>query len=159
MSPPKDSNSRKKKIYCDKWIHDGSCAFTQQGCKFKHEMPMDKQTQRELGLFNGLPQWYKRQQAVELRTLGGSSGSRDGQSTTSAGNSAGSSPLSQPRSGVWRGVRSGPSGKSIKQLLSLIMKLQCLIRADPRLATDGTRDSSLDSRSKNQYEALYDVEQ
>lgn len=51
---------RREKIYCDKWIHDGTCAFTQQGCKFKHEMPTDKETQMSLGLFHGFPPWWRR---------------------------------------------------------------------------------------------------
>jgi len=63
---PDDTPAKKEKIYCDKWVHEGVCAFTQQGCKYKHEMPLDKATQRELGLNNGLPAWYKRQQAVQL---------------------------------------------------------------------------------------------
>ncbi|GKT50337.1 uncharacterized protein ColSpa_10518 [Colletotrichum spaethianum] len=54
---------RKPKIYCDKWVHEGVCAFTQQGCKYKHEMPLDKATQNSLGLFHGLPAWWKKQQA------------------------------------------------------------------------------------------------
>ncbi|KAF7538445.1 hypothetical protein G7Z17_g12625 [Cylindrodendrum hubeiense] len=58
--------AKKPKVYCDKWIHDGQCAFAQQGCKFKHEMPFDKATQHSLGLFQGLPGWWKRLQ-VELR--------------------------------------------------------------------------------------------
>ncbi|OAR03151.1 hypothetical protein LLEC1_06013 [Akanthomyces lecanii] len=53
-------SSRKIKIYCDKWIHEGVCAFTQQGCKFKHEMPQDEATQRSLGLFHGYPAWWKK---------------------------------------------------------------------------------------------------
>ncbi|KAI8235424.1 Chromatin remodeling factor mit1 [Colletotrichum sp. SAR 10_96] len=57
-APPK-----KPKIYCDKWVHEGVCAFTQQGCKYKHEMPLDKATQHSLGLFHGLPTWWKKQQA------------------------------------------------------------------------------------------------
>lgn len=58
--------SKKNKIYCDKWIHDGVCAFTQQGCKFKHEMPQDEATQRSLGLFHGLPSWWKRRFGNEM---------------------------------------------------------------------------------------------
>ena len=50
------------KEYCDKWLHDGTCAFTQQGCKFKHEMPLDTATQHAVGLFQGLPTWYKKHQ-------------------------------------------------------------------------------------------------
>ncbi|KAF6816238.1 chromatin remodeling complex subunit [Colletotrichum sojae] len=57
---------KKPKIYCDKWVHEGVCAFTQQGCKYKHEMPLDKATQHSLGLFHGLPTWWKKQQ-VELQ--------------------------------------------------------------------------------------------
>ncbi|KAI0812087.1 hypothetical protein GGR55DRAFT_640397 [Xylaria sp. FL0064] len=54
---------RRPKIYCDKWVHEGVCAFTQQGCKYKHEMPSDKATQHQLGLFHGYPQWWKKHQA------------------------------------------------------------------------------------------------
>ncbi|KAI0098888.1 hypothetical protein GGR51DRAFT_565296 [Nemania sp. FL0031] len=54
---------RRPKIYCDKWVHEGVCAFTQQGCKYKHEMPSDKFTQHQLGLFHGYPQWWKKHQA------------------------------------------------------------------------------------------------
>ncbi|KAK4228748.1 hypothetical protein QBC38DRAFT_474227 [Podospora fimiseda] len=57
------SQSKRTKIYCDKWVHEGVCAFTQQGCKYKHEMPMDKATQFSLGLFHGLPTWWKKSQA------------------------------------------------------------------------------------------------
>jgi hypothetical protein len=56
-SPP-----RREKIYCDKWIHEGTCAFTQMGCKYLHKMPGDKQTQVSLGLNHGYPAWYRRQQ-------------------------------------------------------------------------------------------------
>lgn len=63
--PPK--SLRREKIYCDKWIHEGVCAFTQLGCKYKHEMPMDKATQLSLGLNHGIPTWYKRAQAVQIR--------------------------------------------------------------------------------------------
>ncbi|KAI1270554.1 hypothetical protein F5Y18DRAFT_434877 [Xylariaceae sp. FL1019] len=56
-------NQRRPKIYCDKWVHEGVCAFTQQGCKYKHEMPFDKKTQNQLGLFHGFPAWWKKHQA------------------------------------------------------------------------------------------------
>lgn len=51
---------RRKKVYCDKWVHEGVCAFTQIGCKFKHEMPTDRKTQIALGLNHGFPNWYRR---------------------------------------------------------------------------------------------------
>lgn len=63
VSPP---TRRREKIYCDKWIHEGVCAFTQMGCKYKHEMPMDKVTQMGLGLNHGLPNWYRRAYAINL---------------------------------------------------------------------------------------------
>ncbi|KAI8625738.1 hypothetical protein F5Y19DRAFT_242609 [Xylariaceae sp. FL1651] len=57
------SGQRRPKIYCDKWVHEGVCAFTQQGCKYKHEMPLDRLTQTQLGLFHGFPAWWKKHQA------------------------------------------------------------------------------------------------
>ncbi|OAF55173.2 hypothetical protein VC83_08466 [Pseudogymnoascus destructans] len=59
---------RKDKVYCDKWVHEGVCAFSQQGCRYKHEMPFDVATQHTLGLFQGLPMWYKKENSLELRT-------------------------------------------------------------------------------------------
>ncbi|KAI5859733.1 hypothetical protein GGS23DRAFT_614750 [Durotheca rogersii] len=59
--------ARRPKVYCDKWVHEGVCAFTQQGCKFKHEMPLDRATQHQLGLFHGLPAWWKKHQAELAR--------------------------------------------------------------------------------------------
>ncbi|KAL7799033.1 hypothetical protein V8C37DRAFT_407464 [Trichoderma ceciliae] len=56
------STPKRNKVYCDMWIHEGRCAFTQTGCKFKHEMPLDEGSQKALGLFQGLPAWYKKQQ-------------------------------------------------------------------------------------------------
>jgi len=58
-SNPAPTSLRRQKVYCDKWIHDGTCAFTQLGCKYKHEMPLDKATQMSLGLNHGIPKWYK----------------------------------------------------------------------------------------------------
>ncbi|PQE15349.1 chromatin remodeling complex subunit protein [Rutstroemia sp. NJR-2017a WRK4] len=54
------TTTRREKIYCDKWVHEGTCAFTQVGCKYKHEMPTDKATQLSLGLSHGFPSWYRR---------------------------------------------------------------------------------------------------
>ncbi|RKF61602.1 putative c-x8-c-x5-c-x3-h type zinc finger protein [Erysiphe neolycopersici] len=54
------TTQRRKKVYCDKWVHEGVCAFTQVGCKFKHEMPTDRKTQIAVGLNHGFPNWYRR---------------------------------------------------------------------------------------------------
>ncbi|KXX81804.1 hypothetical protein MMYC01_202963 [Madurella mycetomatis] len=82
---PTSNPPKRMKIYCDKWVHEGVCAFTQQGCKFKHEMPLDTATQHALGLFHGLPAWYKKQQgelarmhATTATTTISSSGGGDG---------------------------------------------------------------------------------
>ncbi|KAL2132456.1 hypothetical protein VTI74DRAFT_3762 [Chaetomium olivicolor] len=58
---------KRMKVYCDKWVHEGVCAFTQQGCKYKHEMPSDRATQHQLGLFLGYPAWWKKRQAELAR--------------------------------------------------------------------------------------------
>ncbi|KAK7992012.1 hypothetical protein PG996_012975 [Apiospora saccharicola] len=76
--PQQQFPQRRPKIYCDKWVHEGVCAFTQQGCKYKHEMPFDKMTQHQLGLFHGLPQWWKKHQAELARQRDPSDGEQDG---------------------------------------------------------------------------------
>lgn len=68
--------AKRNKVYCDKWVHEGICAFTQQGCKFKHEMPHDRSVQRSLGLFHGYPNWYKRQHTQHQRTINMDAASR-----------------------------------------------------------------------------------
>ncbi|KAI6783544.1 uncharacterized protein J7T54_005573 [Emericellopsis cladophorae] len=68
-------NTKKTKIYCDKWIHEGICAFEQQGCRFKHEMPQDKDILQSLGLYNGVPPiWWRKHQAEKNRRSPGSAG-------------------------------------------------------------------------------------
>jgi hypothetical protein len=44
-------------------VHEGICAFEQQGCRYLHDMPSDKATQVALGLFQGYPAWWKKHQA------------------------------------------------------------------------------------------------
>jgi hypothetical protein len=68
------------------WIHEGRCAFTQTGCKFKHEMPLDEESQKALGLFQGLPAWYKKQQEeLNMRTARESSSSETSPTDSSSG--------------------------------------------------------------------------
>ncbi|KAK0752291.1 hypothetical protein B0T18DRAFT_426794 [Schizothecium vesticola] len=76
---------RRVKIYCDKWVHEGICAFTQQGCKYKHEMPQDKATQHSLGLFHGLPAWWRKQQGELARSSAPSAPSLSGDHTPPPG--------------------------------------------------------------------------
>ena len=47
-----------KKEYCTHWIFKGECEFTQKGCKFKHEIPFDKETRERIGV-GEIPLWFK----------------------------------------------------------------------------------------------------
>ena len=46
------------KTYCMFWIMKGQCAYMQTGCKYKHEIPLDKETRKKIGLAE-IPQWFK----------------------------------------------------------------------------------------------------
>ncbi|KAG7288588.1 hypothetical protein NEMBOFW57_004941 [Staphylotrichum longicolle] len=88
QTPAPPPPPKRMKIYCDKWVHEGVCAFTQQGCKYKHEMPSDKATQHQLGLFLGYPVWWKRRQA-ELTRVTQDQDQDQGQGTTITHSSGG----------------------------------------------------------------------
>ncbi|KAG6358686.1 hypothetical protein INS49_012204 [Diaporthe citri] len=111
------SSARREKIYCDKWIHDGTCAFTQQGCKYKHEMPHDRETQEKLGLFHGYPAWWKKQALDQQRPLAiddrpvNLSAGRAGFSALGASASMGSGLSTAVVSSNWR-AGPGPVGES-----------------------------------------------
>ena len=47
-----------KKTYCTYWIRTGECDYTQQGCRYKHEVP-DLETLNRIG-FRDFPLWWKR---------------------------------------------------------------------------------------------------
>ncbi|KAF1354793.1 hypothetical protein BDV97DRAFT_395208 [Delphinella strobiligena] len=64
LPPSGNEPDETKKVYCSYWMHHGSCDYTQQGCKYKHEMPTDIHTLRKLG-FRGIPKWYLEEQAVK----------------------------------------------------------------------------------------------
>lgn len=54
---------QRKKIYCTYWIQNqGQCAYKQQGCIYKHEMPEDKETLESIGL-KSVPAWWRKEQA------------------------------------------------------------------------------------------------
>ncbi|KAI9891542.1 MAG: hypothetical protein M1814_002665 [Vezdaea aestivalis] len=54
------------KIWCNYWIQRGECAFMQQGCKYRHEMP-DAQTLDAIG-FKGVPYWYREKERKKAQT-------------------------------------------------------------------------------------------
>ena len=45
-----------KKVYCTYWIQTGNCNYMQEGCKYKHEIPIDEETRRAIG-FREPPNW------------------------------------------------------------------------------------------------------
>lgn len=55
-----------KKVYCTHWIRTGSCDFTQQGCRYKHEMP-SKTKLLELGYIR-TPRWWLEKPAIRNPT-------------------------------------------------------------------------------------------
>ena len=63
-SSPKSSYEQKDKIYCSYWIRSGECDYTQQGCRYKHEMP-DKATLASIG-FRTVPRWWQEKVAIQL---------------------------------------------------------------------------------------------
>ena len=46
------------KKYCIGWIWRGECAYMQVGCRYKHEIPLDKETREKIGM-RGIPKWFK----------------------------------------------------------------------------------------------------
>ena len=48
------------KEYCNYWMRHGECDYVQQGCKFKHEFPSDREKLAALG-FRDYPEWYRMQ--------------------------------------------------------------------------------------------------
>ncbi|KAL4941218.1 hypothetical protein BDV06DRAFT_223302 [Aspergillus oleicola] len=58
------TNSRNaKKEFCSYWIRHGECDYQQQGCLFKHQMPMDKEGLEKVGL-RDIPKWYRDKEGV-----------------------------------------------------------------------------------------------
>jgi hypothetical protein len=107
------SPARREKLYCDKWIHEGVCAFAQVGCKYLHVMPMDAETQVEVGLYNGLPRWYR------VRT-------QDWRQPQKPANNCGNNSVTavyNSRNGGWGNCE----GKSKSQLLKVITNTVCSV--------------------------------
>ncbi|KAI9672924.1 MAG: hypothetical protein M1829_004474 [Trizodia sp. TS-e1964] len=49
-----------KKTHCTFWLQKGECSYTQQGCKYKHEMPDTLEGLLAVGL-RQVPKWYRDQ--------------------------------------------------------------------------------------------------
>lgn len=92
---PTPTPKKKEKVYCSFWIRRGECDYTQQGCLYKHEMPTDRATLRELGI-TMIPRWWREANAVKV----GASGWNE-----KAGLGAGK----EKERGMWR-AGAGPNG-------------------------------------------------
>ena len=55
--PIRSRPTTKNKKYCSYWIRNGECDYTQTGCKYKHEMPVDEEAFLDCGL-RGVPRWF-----------------------------------------------------------------------------------------------------
>ncbi|CAD6567228.1 MAG: hypothetical protein ASARMPRED_000553 [Alectoria sarmentosa] len=46
-----------KKVYCMYWLRKGECDYMQEGCRYKHEMPIDEETRLNIGI-REIPWWF-----------------------------------------------------------------------------------------------------
>lgn len=51
------------KQYCSYWLRHGECDYAQQGCLYKHEMPLDPEVLESLG-HRDIPAWYRAKHAL-----------------------------------------------------------------------------------------------
>ena len=68
------------KEYCSYWLRHGECDYAQQGCLYRHEMPLDQSTLEKLGL-RDIPRWYREKHRLGSYLAGGNTMS--GMSATS----------------------------------------------------------------------------
>lgn len=73
-----------KKIYCSHWMSTGECDYAQQGCLYKHEMPLDIELLQHLG-FRDIPKWYRERHGIgKLTAVPGSGAHIEGPADTPA---------------------------------------------------------------------------
>lgn len=61
------------KEFCSYWLRHGECDYAQQGCLYRHEMPLDEDTLRNLGL-RDIPKWYREKHGLGSFLAAGGSG-------------------------------------------------------------------------------------
>ncbi|KAJ9655931.1 hypothetical protein H2198_005279 [Neophaeococcomyces mojaviensis] len=73
-----------KKVYCSHWMSTGECDYAQQGCMYRHEMPIDIELLNYLG-YQDIPKWYRERHGIgRLTAVPGSSAHVTGSSTKNA---------------------------------------------------------------------------
>ena len=58
------------KEYCSYWLRHGECDYAQQGCLYRHEMPLEQETLLKLGL-RDIPRWYREKHRLRSYLTGG----------------------------------------------------------------------------------------
>jgi hypothetical protein len=58
------------KEYCSYWLRHGECDYAQQGCHYRHEVPLDRFTLEKLGL-RDIPRWYREKYRLGSYLAGG----------------------------------------------------------------------------------------
>lgn len=102
-----------KKVYCSYWMHHGSCDYTQQGCKYKHEMPTDRQTLLKLG-FRSTPKWFLEEQAA-ARTLRLNASSNEGKMLLPGKNKGTAFTRSEQRQHSTKSIALGREAPNVKR--------------------------------------------
>ncbi len=58
------------KEYCSYWVRHGECDYAQQGCLYRHEMPLDLGVLQKIGL-RDIPRWYREKHGLGSYLAGG----------------------------------------------------------------------------------------
>lgn len=80
-----------RKVYCSHWMSTGECDYAQQGCLYKHEMPLDQKLLESLG-FQDIPKWYREKYGIGKLTAVPGSGAHYRSSSQGSASPATSSP-------------------------------------------------------------------
>jgi hypothetical protein len=83
------------KEYCSYWLRHGECDYAQQGCLYRHEMPLDRPTLENLGL-RDIPRWYREKHHLGSYLAGGNTLSSIDASGTAKPNLSGRNWRSHP---------------------------------------------------------------
>ncbi|KAK5105472.1 hypothetical protein LTS08_001749 [Lithohypha guttulata] len=145
-----DSDSRLppkgKKAYCSHWMSTGECDYAQQGCLYKHIMPMDLDTLNHLG-FQDIPKWFREKHGIGRMNAVPGSGAHY----------RSFSPSPSPMQANWRtGARNGRASIPTPMLRAVNSSLhqlrrgpnRALITAAPRPLHAKTQPNLLDLESR-----------
>jgi len=73
-----------KKVFCSHWMSTGECDYAQQGCIYKHQMPLDIEMLNHLG-YQDIPKWYRERFGIgRLTAVPGSDAHMGGPSSKNA---------------------------------------------------------------------------